>query len=177
MSGFRTPAGARNSPTKPPFAFGLSNGKSRQRRTFGLPEPDRERYAAAHRQRTEADQAREAMQIAPGTAEQPAFVSKTRARWQETKRRYEAAAERLDRSADRENRKRARDVRQFIKDRASIETIRIGCCAKRKRECEHMKIEPRPTRSPIGACHVAHARPLTFSADRLLWRDYPTDFE
>lgn len=81
--------------------------------------------SGASRQPTEADlrQAREAMQVALGNAQQPAFVSKTRARWQDTKRRYEAAAERLDRSADREDRKLARDVRQFIQERGSIETV------------------------------------------------------
>ncbi|WP_392369289.1 relaxase/mobilization nuclease domain-containing protein [Sphingomonas hankookensis] len=81
--------------------------------------------SGASRQPTEADlrQAREAMQIALGKAHQPAFVSKTRARWQDTKRRYEVAAERLDRSADREDRKLARDVRQFIQERGSIETV------------------------------------------------------
>jgi hypothetical protein len=81
--------------------------------------------SGASRQPTEADlrQAREAMQIALGKAEQPPFVSKTRERWQDTKRRYEAAAERLDHSPDREDRKLAGDVRQFIEERASIETI------------------------------------------------------
>lgn len=77
------------------------------------------------RQPTEADlrQAREAMQIALGEAQQPAFVSKTRARWQDIKQRYEAAAEQLDRSADGEDRKLAGDVRTFIRERANIETI------------------------------------------------------
>jgi type IV secretion system T-DNA border endonuclease VirD2 len=81
--------------------------------------------SGASRQPTEADlrQAREAMQIALGRAEQPVFVSKTRARWQDTKRRYEAAAERLDRSPEHEDRILARDVRQFLQQRASIETI------------------------------------------------------
>lgn len=76
-------------------------------------------------QPTEADlrQAREAMQVALGRAEQPVFVSKTRARWQDTKRRYEAAAERLDRSPEHDDRNLARDVRQFLQERASIETI------------------------------------------------------
>jgi type IV secretion system T-DNA border endonuclease VirD2 len=76
-------------------------------------------------QPTEADlrQAREAMQVALGKAQQPAFVSKTRARWQDTRRRYEAAADQLDRSPDRGDRKLAGDVRQFIQERASIETI------------------------------------------------------
>ncbi|MBW6532980.1 relaxase/mobilization nuclease domain-containing protein [Sphingomonas sp. RRHST34] len=81
--------------------------------------------SGASRQPTEADlrQAREAMQVALGKAQQPAFVSKTRQRWQDTKQRYKAAAERLDRSADREDRKLARDVRQFIQERGSIETV------------------------------------------------------
>lgn len=81
--------------------------------------------SGASRQPTDADlrQAREAMQIALGKAEQPAFVSKTHARWQDTRRRYEAAAERLDRSPDLGDRKLAGDVRQFIQERASIETI------------------------------------------------------
>ena len=81
--------------------------------------------SGASRQPTEADlrQAREAMQVALGKAQQPVFVLRTRERWQETKQRYEAAAERLDRSVDREDRKLARDVRQFIKERAIIETI------------------------------------------------------
>src|SRR3546814_17008606 len=63
------------------------------------------------------------MQIALGNAEQPAFVSKTRARWQDTRRRYEAAADRLDRSADHEDRKLAGDVRTFLQERANIETV------------------------------------------------------
>jgi type IV secretion system T-DNA border endonuclease VirD2 len=81
--------------------------------------------SGASRQPTEADlrQAREAMQVALGKAQQPAFVSKTRTRWQDIRRRYEVAAEWLDRSADREDRRLAGDVRQFIQERASIETI------------------------------------------------------
>ncbi len=81
--------------------------------------------SGASRQPTEADlrQAREAMQIALGKAQQPAFVSKTRDRWTETKRKYEAAAERLDRTGSGEDRRLARDVRQFIQERADIETI------------------------------------------------------
>ncbi len=81
--------------------------------------------SGASRQPTDADirQAREAMQIALGKAQQPAFILKTHARWQDTKRRYEAAAERLDRSAERQDRKLARDVRQFIQERGSIETV------------------------------------------------------
>src|SRR3546814_8192324 len=72
---------------------------------------------------TDLRQAREAMQIALGNAEQPAFVSKTRARWQDTRRRYEAAADRLDRSADHKDRKLAGDVRTFLQERANIETV------------------------------------------------------
>jgi type IV secretion system T-DNA border endonuclease VirD2 len=81
--------------------------------------------SGASRQPTEADlrQAREAMQIALGKAQQPPFVSKTRDRWTETKRKYEAAANQLDRTGDREDRGLARDVRQFIQERADIETI------------------------------------------------------
>ncbi|MCP8892325.1 relaxase/mobilization nuclease domain-containing protein [Sphingomonas faeni] len=81
--------------------------------------------SGASRQPTEADlrQAREAMQIALGKAQQPPFVSKTRDRWTETKRTFEAAAERLDRTGNREDRRLARDVRQFIQQRADIETI------------------------------------------------------
>lgn len=81
--------------------------------------------SGASRQPTEADlrQAREAMQIALGKAQQPAFVSRARARWTDTKRKYEAAADRLDRTGDRDDRKLARDVRQFIQERAEIETI------------------------------------------------------
>ncbi len=81
--------------------------------------------SGASRQPTDADlrQAREAMQIALGKGQQPALVSKTRARWQDTKRRFEAAAEQLDRSADREDHRLARNVRQFIQERAIIETV------------------------------------------------------
>lgn len=81
--------------------------------------------SGASRQPTEADlrQAREAMQIALGKAQQPLFVAKTRDRWAETKQKYEAAAQRLDRTGDREDRRLARDVRQFIQERADIETI------------------------------------------------------
>ncbi|MDE0877545.1 MAG: relaxase/mobilization nuclease domain-containing protein [Sphingomonas bacterium] len=81
--------------------------------------------SGASRQPTEADlrQAREAMQIALGKAQQPPFVSKTRDRWKETKRKYEAAAQRLDRTGDRDDRRLARDVRQFIQERADIETV------------------------------------------------------
>lgn len=76
------------------------------------------------RQATETDmrQAREAMQIALGKAEQPAFVMKMRERWTATQRTYEAAAARLERGGDSEDRKLASEVRQFVKERAQIET-------------------------------------------------------
>ncbi len=106
----------------------------------------------ASRQPTEADlrQAREAIQIALGKAQQPAFVAKTRARWQDTKRRFEAAAEQLDRSADREDRRLARDVRQFIQERATIETIPdrvLRDAEKRVREAqERVRVDRPPDR-------------------------------
>ena len=79
----------------------------------------------ASRQPTDADlrQAREAMQIALGKAQQPALATKTRARWQDTKRRYEAAADRLDRTGNREDRQLAGEVRKFVQERAGIETV------------------------------------------------------
>lgn len=77
------------------------------------------------RQPTEADmrQAREAMLIALGKAEQPAFVGKSRMRWEAIKSRYGAAADRLDQSGKDEDRVLAREVRQFLRDRAEIETV------------------------------------------------------
>lgn len=77
------------------------------------------------RQPTETDlqQAREAMQIALGKAQQPAFVDKARARWEDVKGRYGEAANRLDSSDKTEDRELARDVRQFLRERADIETI------------------------------------------------------
>jgi len=82
------------------------------------------RSGASH-QPTETDlrQAREAMQIALGKAKPPPFVSKTRDRWSEMKRKYEVAAQKLERTGDREDHRLARDVRQFIQERATIETI------------------------------------------------------
>jgi hypothetical protein len=77
------------------------------------------------RQPTETDlqQAREAMQIALGKAQRPAFVDKARARWEDVKGRYGEAANRLDSSDKTEDRELARDVRQFLRERADIETI------------------------------------------------------
>ena len=81
--------------------------------------------SGASRQPTETDlrQAREAMQIALGQAQQPPFVTMARVRWSETKRKYEAAAQRFERTGDEEDRRLARDVRQFIQERANIEMI------------------------------------------------------
>lgn len=106
--------------------------------------------SGASRQPTEADlrQAREAMQIALGKAEQPAFVSKLRARWTATKLTYEAAAEQLDRTGDSEDRKLASDVRQFVKERAEIETIpdrMLRDAERRVREAQaRVKTDQRP---------------------------------
>jgi hypothetical protein len=106
----------------------------------------------ASRQPTDADvrQAREAMQIALGKAQQPAFVAKTRDRWAETKRRYEMAAQQLDRTGDREDRNLARDVRQFIQERAAIETVpdrMLRDAERRVREAqERAKAQPQPER-------------------------------
>ena len=108
--------------------------------------------SGASREPTEADlrQAREAMQIALGKAQQPAFVSKTRDRWTETKRKYEAAAERLDRTGNGEDRRLARDVRQFIRERADIETIpdrMLRDAEKRVREAQaRVKPDQQPDR-------------------------------
>jgi hypothetical protein len=102
-----------------------SRGQGRAGTSMALTQLRSRIRSGASRQPTETDlrQAREAMQIALGNAEQPAFVSKTRARWQDTRRRYEAAADRLDRSADHEDRKLAGDVRTFPQERANIETV------------------------------------------------------
>ena len=77
------------------------------------------------RQPTDVDmrQAREAMLIALGRAEQPEFVVKSRARWEGIKSRYRAAADRLEQSGRDEDRSLAREVRQFLRDRAEIETV------------------------------------------------------
>ena len=109
--------------------------------------------SGASRQPTEADlrQAREAMQIALGKAQQPPFVSKTRDRWTETKRKYEAAAQRLDRTGDQQDRRLAHDVRQFIQERADIETVpdrMLRDAEKRVRDAQaRAKPDQRPDRS------------------------------
>lgn len=104
------------------------------------------------RQPTEADlrQAREAMRIALGKAQQPPFVSKTRDRWARTKQRYELAAQQLDRTGVDEDRRLARDVRRFIQERADIETIpdRVLRDAERRvRDAqERARAQPQPER-------------------------------
>ena len=105
----------------------------------------------ASRQPTEADlrQAREAMEIALGKAQQPALAIKTRERWQDTKRRYEAAADRLERGS-RDDRQLAGDVRKFIQERARIETVpdmMLRDAEKRVREAQaRSRAEPQPDR-------------------------------
>lgn len=81
--------------------------------------------SGASRQPTDSDmrQAREAMQVALGRAEPPAFVSKTHERWQDTTRRYEAVADALGRSTNEVDRELARDVRRFLRERPRVETI------------------------------------------------------
>ncbi|AXJ97512.1 relaxase/mobilization nuclease domain-containing protein [Sphingomonas sp. FARSPH] len=81
--------------------------------------------SGASRQPTDADmkQAREAMMIALGKGEQPAFVAKAKERWEDTRQRYEAAAEWLERSGNRADRALAGDVRAFLQERPTIETV------------------------------------------------------
>ena len=106
--------------------------------------------SGASRQPTEADlrQAREAMQIALGKAQQPPFVSKTRDRWTETKRKYEAAAQRLDRTGDREDRRLARDVRQFIQERADIETVPDRMLRDAEKRIRNVQARAKPEQQP-----------------------------
>ena len=77
------------------------------------------------RQPTDADmrQAREAMQVALGKAEPPAFVSKAHERWQDTTRRYHAMADELGRSTSQADQDLAKDVRRFLQERPRVETI------------------------------------------------------
>lgn len=106
----------------------------------------------ASRQPTDADlrQAREAMQIALGKAQQPALATQTRARWQETKLCYEAAADRLDSAGNREDRQLASDVRKFVQERAGIETvpdIMLRDAEKRVRDAQdRARTDPQPDR-------------------------------
>src|SRR3546814_14689807 len=73
-----------------------SRGQGRAGTSMALTQLRSRIRSGASRQPTETDlrQAREAMQLALGNAEQPAFVSTPRPRWQDTRRRYEAAADR-----------------------------------------------------------------------------------
>src|SRR3546814_15898390 len=100
-----------------------SRGQGRAGTSMALTQLRSRIRSGASRQPTETDlrQAREAMQTALGTAEQRAFVSKTRTPWQGTRRRYEAAAVLLDRSAEHEDRKRAGAVRTFLQKPADTE--------------------------------------------------------
>lgn len=81
--------------------------------------------SGASRQPTDADmrQAREAMQVALGNAERPAFVAKAHGRWQDTTRRYQAMAEDLGRSTREGDRELAKAIRQFLQERPRIETV------------------------------------------------------
>src|SRR3546814_895622 len=83
-----------------------SRGQGRAGTSMALTQLRSRIRSGASRQPTETDlrQAREAMQIALGNAEQPAFVSKTRARWQAPRRRSAAAADRPDRRPDHQAR-------------------------------------------------------------------------
>jgi len=72
---------------------------------------------------TDVRQAKEAVLIAQGKAQQPAFVAKSRARWDDTRKRYIVAAEKLEQTGDRSDRELARDVRAFLQERPSIETV------------------------------------------------------
>jgi type IV secretion system T-DNA border endonuclease VirD2 len=77
------------------------------------------------RQPTEADlrQAREALAIATGKAQAPAFIEQGNRRWADVRERYEGAASRLDGSGDPRDKELARELRSFLKDRPSIETV------------------------------------------------------
>lgn len=109
-------------------------------------------------QPTEADmrQAREALEIATGKAEQPIFVARSKERWARTCEILSGAAARYDRSADPAERALAREVRAFLKERPTIETVpdkvladaqrRVAEAQKRQRR-DRKSPEP-PTRSP-----------------------------
>ncbi len=105
-------------------------------------------------QPTDADlrQARDAMQIALGQAQQPVLATKTRERWQDTRRRYEAAADRLDRGT-RDDRQLAGDVRKFLQECARIETVpdmMLRDAEKRVREAQdRARIGPKPDRGAV----------------------------
>ncbi|MDK2770569.1 MAG: relaxase/mobilization nuclease domain-containing protein [Sphingomonas sp.] len=102
-----------------------SRGQGRAGVSMALTQMRAKILSGASRQPTDADlqQAREAMMVALGEGQQPIFVSKAKERWEETRRRYEAAAERLGRSDSNADRALARDVREFLKERPTIETV------------------------------------------------------
>src|SRR3546814_7119268 len=100
------------------------------------------------------------MRVALGSAEQPVFVSKTRARWQDTKRRYEVAAERLDRSPEHDDRNLARDVRQFLQERASIETIPDRMLREAEARVREAQERTGAARRKIGVCHEIGRAPV-----------------
>lgn len=77
------------------------------------------------RQPTEADlrQAREALAIATGKAQAPAFIEQGKRRWADVRERYEGAASRLDDSGDPRDKELARELRSFLKDRSALETV------------------------------------------------------
>lgn len=77
------------------------------------------------RQPTEADmkQAREAMMVALGKGAQPAFVAKSKERWEQTRQHFETAADLLDKTGNDSDRALAGDVRAFLKERPTIETV------------------------------------------------------
>jgi type IV secretion system T-DNA border endonuclease VirD2 len=96
---------------------------------------------------TDLRQAREAMQIVLGKTEQPAFVARTRARWNDIKTRYGAAADRLEGSGNKDDRALARDVRQFLHQRANIETIPDKVLRDAKQRVKNENDRPSPERN------------------------------
>jgi type IV secretion system T-DNA border endonuclease VirD2 len=108
------------------------------------------------RQPTEADlrQAREALAIATGKAQAPAFIEKGKRRWADVRERYEGAASRLDGSGDPGDKELARELRSFLKDRPSIETVpdrvlkeaveRVRIAREQQRGDKHASTEKKP---------------------------------
>lgn len=102
-----------------------TRGQGRAGTSMALAQMREKIRRGASRQPTEVDlrQAREALDIASGKAEFPVFVTRAKERWENTRQGYERAATRLDRSDDAKDRQLARDLRQFLKDRPSVETV------------------------------------------------------
>lgn len=65
----------------------------------------------------------EAKAVAQGQSQQPVFVAKSRARWDDTRQRYAKAAAILETSGGRGDRELARDVREFLQKRPTIELV------------------------------------------------------